>query len=267
MLVEPSHRNDVLGELSERGTGDSRSSGPLPLEFGTERADVAEETPGLIFGGLEAGEVLESKPVITMFDDPRGVSHVPGTWVAVDVHLLDVEPEFVQPLQSLLYPEGVAENEVCWLGQFGPQPVVAVLDLYRHFPRVDVCGQSLAGFAAQAILLYLPFAMLQRSARAVNVRRNPILLTYAVGVLLFVHIQGLAGLSTLSETSETSETSEPAQVAQLVGYLAIGALLQLVATLSAAEATRSLNNAAENLAADHNAQVDKYRSVEVPPPQ
>ena len=125
----------------------------------------------------------------------------------------------------------------------------------------------IAGFAAQAILLYLPFAMLQRSARAVNVRRNPILLTYAVGVLLFVHIQGLAGLSTLSETSETSETSEPAQVAQLVGYLAIGALLQLVATLSAAEATRSLNNAAENLAADHNAQVDKYRSVEVPPPQ
>jgi hypothetical protein len=110
----------------------------------------------------------------------------------------------------------------------------------------------IAGFVAQAILLYLPFAMLQRSAQAVNVRRNPILLTYAVGVLVFVHVQGLAGLSTLSETSEP---------AQLVGYLAIGALLQLVATFSAAEATRSLSQAAENLAAHHNAQVDKRRSV------
>tara|TARA_R110002110_G_scaffold303210_1_gene517298 strand:- start:1326 stop:3065 length:1740 start_codon:yes stop_codon:yes gene_type:complete len=117
----------------------------------------------------------------------------------------------------------------------------------------------IAGFAAQAILLSLPFAVLQRSAQAVNVRRNPILLTYAVGVLVFVHVQGLAGLSTLSETSE------PAQAARLVGYFAIGALLQLVATFFAAEVTRSLSNAAENLAAHHNSQVDKRRSVEAPP--
>jgi len=114
-----------------------------------------------------------------------------------------------------------------------------------------------AGFAAQAILLSLPFALLQRSAQAVNVRRNPILLTFVVWMLLLVHVQGLAGLSTLSETSES------VQVARLAGYLAIGALLQLVATFSAAESTRSMSNAAENLAGHHNAQLDKHRSVEV----
>jgi hypothetical protein len=116
----------------------------------------------------------------------------------------------------------------------------------------------IAGFAAQAFVLYLPFALLQRSAKAVDVRRNPILLTYAVGVLLLVHIQGLGGLSTLSETSE------PTQIARLVGYLAIGALLQLIATFSAAESTRSIGDAAENLAEHHNAQVEKRRSVEAP---
>jgi hypothetical protein len=125
--------------------------------------------------------------------------------------------------------------------------------------RLVVGGDAVrivAGFAVQAILLYLPFAMLQRSAQAVNVRRNPILLTYAVAVLVLVHVQGLAGLSTLSETSE------PAQVARLAGYLAIAALLQLVATFSAADTARLLSNAAKNLAARHNAQVDKHRSVE-----
>ena len=85
-----------------------------------------------------------------------------------------------------------------------------------------------------------------------------IALVIAVGVLLLVHIQGLGGLSTLSETSE------PTQIARLVGYLAIGALLQLIATFSAAESTRSIGDAAENLAEHHNAQVEKRRSVEAP---
>ena len=84
------------------------------------------------------------------------------------------------------------------------------------------------------------------------------MLTYAIGAVVIVHVQGLAGLSTLSETSE------PAQAARLVGYFAIGALLQLAATFSAAEVTRSLSNAAENLAVQHNTQVDKQRSVVAP---
>ncbi|MGK0274548.1 MAG: hypothetical protein ACI9N0_000925 [Ilumatobacter sp.] len=116
----------------------------------------------------------------------------------------------------------------------------------------------IAGFAAQAFVLYLPFALLQRSAKAVDARRNPILLTYGIGVLLLVHIQGLGGLSTLSETSE------PTQIARLVGYLAIGALLQLVATFSAAESARSIGDAAEILAGHHNAQVEEHQRVEAP---
>ena len=115
--------------------------------------------------------------------------------------------------------------------------------------------RAIAGFAAQAIVLYLPFAVLQRSANAVNVRRNPILLTYAVGVLLLVHMQGLGGLSTLSETSDR------VQAGQLAGYLAIGALLQLIATFSVEESTRSISDAAENLAGHHNAQVEERRRV------
>ena len=125
--------------------------------------------------------------------------------------------------------------------------------------RLVVEGDAIrviAGFAAQAFVLYLPFALLQRSAKAVNVRRNSILLTYGVGVLLLVHIQGLGGLSTLPATSELSP------IVRLVGYFAIGALLQLVGTFSAAESTRSIGDAAEILAEHHNAQVEERRRVE-----
>lgn len=143
---------------------------------------------------------------------------------------------------------------------FGMWPAAAAA-VWVVADRLVVGGDAvrvIAGFAAQAALLYLPFALLQRSAQAVNVRRNPILLTSAVAVLLLVHVQGLAGLSTLSETSE------PTQVARLAGYLAIDALMLLVATFSAAESTRSMSNAAENLAGHHNAQLDKHRSVDAP---
>ncbi len=125
--------------------------------------------------------------------------------------------------------------------------------------RLVVEGDAIrviAGFAAQAFVLYLPFALLQRSAKAVNVRRNSILLTYGVGVLLLVHIQGLGGLSTLPATSELTP------IVRLVGYFAIGALLQLVGTFSAAESTRSIGDAAEILAEHHNAQVEERRRVE-----
>ncbi|MFT4866437.1 MAG: hypothetical protein ACI8RE_002635 [Ilumatobacter sp.] len=119
-------------------------------------------------------------------------------------------------------------------------------------------GSVIGGIAAQAVVLYAPFALLQRSASAVNVGQSPILMTYAVGVLLLVYVQGLSGLSSVSATSE------PAEVGQLVGYLAFGALLQLVATFSATEFLRSISDAAKNFAGHHNAQVEKRRRAEKP---
>jgi hypothetical protein len=90
--------------------------------------------------------------------------------------------------------------------------ILALLqDLERSVPFVVLVVASVWTFAAVSNIR-------MASAR----RRNPILLTSAIGVLVFVHVQGLAGLSTLSETSES------AQVARLVGYFAIVALLPSV---------------------------------------
>ncbi len=59
------------------------------------------------------------------------------------------------------------------------------------------------GFALQAAVLYVPFFLLERSAVAVGARRSPLRLSWALCVVLLVHIQGLGGLPTLVETAET----------------------------------------------------------------
>lgn len=107
------------------------------------------------------------------------------------------------------------------------------------------------GFAAQAALLYVPFAVLERSADAVSSRRSPIRFSYALGVVLLVYIQGLGGLSTLTESTENGE------IGRLAGYLAVGALVQLLAMFAVTEATRSLSDATRHLADHHNDLVDR----------
>lgn len=107
------------------------------------------------------------------------------------------------------------------------------------------------GFAAQAALLCVPFLVLERSAQAVGARRNPLRIAAAVGVVLLIQIQGLGGLATLTPSTEQSE------LGPLVGYLALGALVQLLSTLSVIDATRSLTAMTEHVVEAHNELVEQ----------
>ena len=100
-------------------------------------------------------------------------------------------------------------------------------------------GRVVAGFIAQAAVLYLPFFFLERAAEVVGARRTPLRITYVFGVVLLVYIQGLAGLATISQGDEAAEYGK------LAGYLALGALVQLLSTLSVTEASRVISEASK----------------------
>lgn len=108
-------------------------------------------------------------------------------------------------------------------------------------------GQVVLGFAAQALVLLVPFAVLERSAEAIEARRTPLRIVYALVMALLVHVQGLGGLSRLPDSIVTTT-----DVGRLAGYLAIGALILLCATLAVTEACRSMWRACRNEADHHN---------------
>lgn len=124
----------------------------------------------------------------------------------------------------------------------------------RFVADADAIGVVL-GFAAQAALLYIPFAVLERSAEAVSSRRNPIRYAYALGVVLLVYIQGLGGLSNLTESNDSGD------VGRIAGYLAVGALVQLLAMFAVTEASRSLVDSARHLADNHNQLVSQHSAM------
>jgi hypothetical protein len=107
-------------------------------------------------------------------------------------------------------------------------------------------GRVVMGFAAQAAVLVVPFLVLERSAVAVEARRTPLRIVYALVVVLLVHVQGLGGLSRLPDSVTTTD------VGRLAGYLAIGALILLCTTLAVTEACRSMMRACRYEADHHN---------------
>lgn len=107
-------------------------------------------------------------------------------------------------------------------------------------------GRVVVGFAIQAAILAVPFALLERSADAVGARRTPIRITFVTGVVLLVHVQGLGGLSTIQETADTT------QFGRLAGYLTLGALVELLSTLAVTEACSSIEVACEHEVEHHN---------------
>lgn len=112
-------------------------------------------------------------------------------------------------------------------------------------------GRTLAGFAAQAAVLYVPFFFLERASAAVGARRTPFRITYVFGVVLLVHVEGLGGLSTIAEVADAD------RFGRLAGYLALGALVQLLSTLAVTEACQSLETATAHEAEHHNFLVDQ----------
>jgi hypothetical protein len=119
-------------------------------------------------------------------------------------------------------------------------------------------AEVVAGFALQAALLYLPVALLERSADAIGSRRNTFRLAWGMGTVLLVHIQGLGGLSTISDSAA------PGDYGRLAGYLAIGALVQLLAMFVGTDATRTLIDDAQTVADGHNTLVAQRTAAEAP---
>jgi hypothetical protein len=113
----------------------------------------------------------------------------------------------------------------------------------------ETLGRVLAGFAAQAVVLGVPFLLLERSADAVGARRTPLRIVYVLAVLILVHVQGFGGLSDLPSTTT--------EVGRLAGYLMIGALIQLFSTLAVTEACRALTEACRHEADHHNMLVEQ----------
>lgn len=115
-------------------------------------------------------------------------------------------------------------------------------------------GTVVVGFAFQAALLYVPFALLERAAEAADTRRTPVRVTYLAGVVLLVYTQALGGVTTMDDATD-------ADVGRVAGFLAFGALLQLLSTLAVTEACRTIENAAEREAAEHNALIDQREAA------
>lgn len=112
------------------------------------------------------------------------------------------------------------------------------------------------GFLLQAIVLYVPFFLLERAASSVGALRHPLRVTYALGVILLVQTQGLAGLSTVDSSTPGD------QFGRLAGYLALAALVELLATLTITESSRLIGDAARHEADRHNYLVSQREELE-----
>ena len=126
-------------------------------------------------------------------------------------------------------------------------------DRFGEDERVAVV---VGGFALQAVVLYVPFFLLERAATAVGARRQPLRVSYGLGVILLVQTQGLAGLSTL----DSGVASE--QFGRLAGYLALTALVELLSALTITEASRLISDASSHDAQRHNRLADQRRDIE-----
>jgi len=136
-----------------------------------------------------------------------------------------------------------------------PAVVAGLLMLSDSMIIDQPTGSVIRGFAAQAAILYIPFFILERSAAAVGARRTPMRIAYVLGVVLLVYIQGLGGLSSISSSAAD------AQYGRLAGYLVLGALVQLLATLAVTDACRAITEASAREAEHHNLLAEQHRSA------
>lgn len=116
-------------------------------------------------------------------------------------------------------------------------------------------GSIVVGLACQAAVLAVPFVLLERAADAVDARRTPLRITYLFVVVLLVYLQALGGLASTAEDGDSTD------LGRLVGFLVVGALVQLLSTLAVTEACRSMEDATERDAERHNALVDQRERI------
>ena len=110
--------------------------------------------------------------------------------------------------------------------------------------------ETVIGFALQAAVLFVPFALLERAADAIAAPRSSLRITYVLVVVLLVYAQGLA------RVSSGADGLDDASYGRVAGYLAVGSLLALASTLAVTDACRTLTAPAAALAERHNWLVD-----------
>lgn len=103
----------------------------------------------------------------------------------------------------------------------------------------DWLGQA-AGYVLQAVFLAVPWLALERVAVSAEARRGALRSTYVIAAVYLAEMQFLAGVSTVDETADSSEWG------RLGAYLVIGALLQVLGSLSANEAARAIEDGTEH---------------------
>lgn len=141
-----------------------------------------------------------------------------------------------------------------------PAAAYAIWRLAIRLDDAETVVDALVIYGLQVVALYVPFFLLERSATAVGARGGPLRLSFAITALLLIHIQGLGGLATLVEVNEID------RFGRLAGYLALAALLELIATIAITEASHLIADSAASVAEKHNFLADQ-RSRDVEPPK
>ena len=113
-------------------------------------------------------------------------------------------------------------------------------------------GSVLVGAALQVALLWLPFRLLERTAEAVEARRSPVTTAFVAGAAIMLYAQVQGGLTGLGDEAD---------VGRFAALLALGAVMQLLATLAVTEACRTIGQATHRMAEEHNAMVERRELI------
>jgi hypothetical protein len=102
----------------------------------------------------------------------------------------------------------------------------------------DWLGQ-VSGLALQAVFLAVPLLAIERITDSADARHRPIRAAYVISIVFLAHLQFLGALSTIDQTSG------PDRWGRLGAYLIIGALLQVLGSLSLNEAARTIEEGSD----------------------
>lgn len=132
-----------------------------------------------------------------------------------------------------------------------PNPVVAVLSLPVGLAGIWYVGRELvepaddavgaaAAYVLQIVFILVPLVALLRLAVAADARHMPMRVAAILAAVVIAQIEFLAGLSTTDQTAGADEW------ARLGAFLIITALTQILATLSANEGGRAIEEGTEH---------------------
>ncbi|MEM9038971.1 MAG: hypothetical protein AAGD33_03640 [Actinomycetota bacterium] len=136
-----------------------------------------------------------------------------------------------------------------------PAAAWVVITLARRIDDDTSGSELLLIFGGQILAIAVPFFLLSRSALTVGAQIGPIRVVGALVAVLVVHLQGLGGLSTIGVESDL------ARFGPLAGYLALAALLELLAVIAVSESSRVLVDGARAERDKHNFLVDQANAL------